>query len=420
MLKYVNLNYKPTQNDLICSFYIEPVKGLSVKSASEKIASESSIGTWTKISTMKPSIRKIGAKVFSIKGNWTKIAYPSQLFEQGNMPQILSSIAGNIFGMKAIKNLRLEDIQWPYKIIKSFKGPRYGIPGIRKILKVHERPLIGSIIKPKVGLSSQEQAKNAYILWKNGMDMIKEDENLGNLNFNQFKRRVKLTLKMRKKVEKETGEKKGYVANITAETKEMIKRAKFVEENGGRFCMIDIITSGWSSLQTLRDENLELIIHGHRSGHAAITRNPKHGVSMLVIADVSRLLGIDQLHIGTIIGKMSGSKREVQHIGEEIEKKIIKEDEANHTLAENWHHIKPTFAICSGGLYPTQIPKLMKYLGNDIICQFGGGLFGHPRGPKEGAKAIKQALDASLQNITLKKYAQSHPELKTAIKKWGL
>jgi len=384
--------------------------------AAEAIAEESSIGTWTDLKTMKPSIQKIGAKVFEIKGNWVKIAYPSELFENGNMPQIMSSIGGNIFGMKALNKLRLEDIKWPEKIMKSFMGPKFGIPGVRKLLKVKDRPLVGTIVKPKVGLSPKEHARVAYESWVGGCDIVKDDENLTNQDFNKFEKRIKETLKMRDRAERETGEKKVYMPNVTAETREMIKRAKFVKRNGGRYMMVDIITVGWAGLQTLRNENLNLVMHAHRAGHAAFTKG-NHGISMLVVADIARLIGVDQIHIGTVVGKMIGGKEEVSHIGEEIEKGFIKE--GRHTLEENWHNVKPVFAVCSGGLHPGLVQKLVKIMGKNIIIQAGGGIHGHPKGTKAGAIAMRQALEATLENITLKDYAKEHKELGLALKKWS-
>jgi ribulose-bisphosphate carboxylase large chain len=411
---YVDLNYRPKKDDLICEFRIDPEKGTNIKDAAEKVASESSVGTWTEVKTMRPRIRNLAAKVFDIKGRWVKIAYPVDLFELGNMPQILSSIAGNIFGMKAVRNLRLEDIHWPYKIVKSFKGPFFGVHGIRKLISVKERPLTGTIIKPKLGLNEKEHAKVAYEAWLGGVDIVKDDENLSNQNFNKFEKRVIDTLKMRDKAEKETGERKMYMPNVTSEAKEMIERARFVKDQGGEYVMVDIMTVGWSGLQTLRDEELKLVLHGHRAGHAAVTRNRKHGISMLAIADISRLIGLDQLHIGTIVGKMEGPREEVLAIGEEIEKKIIKKH--GHVLSEDWHHIKPTFAVASGGLHPKLIPYLVKHLGNDIVMQFGGGI--HGLGTYAGAKAVRQAVEAVMQNIPLKDYAKTHKELAAALKKW--
>jgi len=417
-MSYIDLKYKPNKNDLICLFRVEPKKGIPIKKAAKHIAAESSIGTWVEVKTMKPRIKKLGAKVFEIKGNYIKIAYPSDLFEPRNIPQILSSIAGNIFGMKAVDNLRLEDIDWPEKLIKSFKGPLYGIKGIRKLLKIPKRPLCGTIIKPKLGLNEKEHAKVAYEAWVGGIDIVKDDENLSDLKFNRFEKRVVETFKMRNKAERETGERKVYMPNITAETNEMLSRAEFVKEQNGRYAMVDIITVGWSGLQTLRDVNdyLRLVLHAHRSGHAAFTRNKKHGISMIVVGDIARLIGLDQLHIGTIIGKMEGVKSEIFTIEEEIEKKIIREH--GHFLAEDWLHIKPIFAVCSGGLHPGLVPYLIKNLGNDIIIQAGGGIHGHRLGTRAGARAIRQVIDATLNNISLKEYSKTHKELKVALQQW--
>lgn len=392
-MSYVDLHYKPRGTDLVCEFSIEPRRGLSVREVADRIAAESSTGTWVEVTTAKPYVKKLGAKVFYIKGKTVRIAYPLELFELGNVPQILSSVAGNIFGMKDVENLRLEDIDLPENIIKSFMGPRFGISGVRKVFGVRERPLLGTIIKPKLGLRTKDHAGVAYQAWAGGCDLVKDDENLSSQKFNPFRKRVKETLKMRDKAEKETGEVKAYMPNVTAETKEMLRRAEFVKEQGGRYVMIDIMTVGWSALQTLRNEDLGLIIHAHRAMHAAMTRNKRHGISMLVIAKLARLIGVDQLHIGTIIGKMEGGRAEVTEIEGEIENRIVQPDRKNHVLAEDWLNIKPVFAVCSGGLAPGHVPKLVKMLGKDIIIQMGGGLHGNPKGTLEGAKTARKIIE---------------------------
>ncbi len=421
MLNYINLKYKTLKTDLICEFYLEPNK-ITIEKAAAHVALESSIGTWTDIGTMNKRIAKtLKPSVFYInkKSNIIKIAYSQDLFEKGNMPEILSSIAGNIFGMSAVKNLRLIDISFPESIIKSFKGPSFGIKGIRKITGIKNRPLTGTIIKPKLGLNEKEHAKVAYDAWIGGLDIVKDDENLTSMKFNRFNKRVIETLKMRDKAEKETGETKIYMPNVTAETNEMLKRAKFVKANGGRYIMIDIITAGWSALQTLRNADLGLVIHAHRAGHAAFTRNQKHGISMLTIAKVARLIGVDQLHIGAIVGKMTGTKHEVKDIGENIENQIIHKN-SSHILEQKWYNIKPTLAVCSGGLHPGCIPSLMKIMGNNIVIQCGGGCHGHPDGTKAGAIAIRQAVNSSIKKIPLKTYAEGHKELKKALNKFGI
>ena len=420
-LGYISLSYKPAENDLVCEYYLEPNK-ISFERACEHVAAESSIGTWTDIKTMSRQIAKrLKPHIFDInpQRGIVRIAYTSKLFEGGNMPEILSSIAGNIFGMKAVKNLRLQDISFPKSIIKKFKGPKFGINSIRKLLGVKKRPLLGTIVKPKVGLTPAQHAKVAYEAWVGGLDIVKDDENLSSMVFNSFEKRLKLTLKMRDKAERETGERKMYMPNTTAETNEMLRRAKLIKAYGGEYAMIDIITSGWAALQTLRNADLGLVIHAHRAGHGIFTEDPKHGISMLTIAKCARLIGVDQIHVGAIVGKMKGRKQEVELIGEEIEEHIIHPNKAAHVLEQKWFNIKPVFAVCSGGLHPGKIPPLVKAMGNNIIMQFGGGCHGHPDGTVHGAKAIRQALEAALKGISLEDYAESYIALHKALLKWA-
>lgn len=387
------------KNNLVCLFRVEPNR-ISIRKAAEMIAAESSTGTWTQVPKEK---KKLRAKVINIKGNYVKVSYSQELFEPGNIPQILSSIAGNVFGMKAIRSLKLEDVKWPSKLMKSFSGPKFGIKGVRRLLKIPKRPLVGSIIKPKIGLNEKEHAKRAYQTWIGGIDIVKDDENLSSLSFNRFEKRIIETLKMRDKAQKQTGEKKIYMPNVTAETNEMLKRAKFVKRQGGEYIMVDIITTGWSALQTLRNVNLNLVIHAHRAGHAILTRGD-YGISMKVIAEISRLIGVDQLHTGTIFGKMEGSNKEVADI--------------DNFLRSKWDRIKTVFPVASGGLHPNHVPKLVKTLGKDIIIQAGGGVHGHPLGSTAGAKAMRQAVEATMKNISLKEYAKKNKELKLALNKW--
>jgi ribulose-bisphosphate carboxylase large chain len=412
-IDYVNTKYRPKRTDLLCYFYLDTdLRKETVKEAAGAVASESSIGTWTETATTKKYVQKLAAKVYEIKkakkkdAAFIKIAYPAELFEADNVPDIISSIAGNIFGMKEVKHLRLRDIIFPKNIAKKFKGPKYGIKGVRKITGIKNRPLIGTIVKPKLGLRTADHAKVAYDAWLGGCDIVKDDENLSSQRFNKFENRLRQTLKLKRKAEKETGKKKIYMINITAETDEMIKRAKLTEKSGNEYAMVDIITTGWSALQTLRDENLNLVLHAHRAGHAAFDKYPHHGISMKVIARITRMIGLDQLHIGTAVGKMFETEQEVL--------------ENVKALTDNFHGIKKTMPVASGGLHPGMMPALHKIFGRNVIFQMGGGIHGHPEGTFTGARAAKQALDAVMKKIPLKTYARTHPELKIAIKHWGI
>jgi ribulose-bisphosphate carboxylase large chain len=417
--KFLDLSYKPKKTDVICQYKITPAKGLSLRKVSEDIAGESSIGTWTDIGTMNKNIaKKLSPKVYYIseKEKRVRIAYPLDLFELGNVPEILSSVGGNIYGMKSVKGLLWEDIRIPEKMLKSFKGPRYGINGLRKIMKISKRPLLGTIVKPKVGLNEKEHARVAYEAWIGGCDVTKDDENLTSQSFNHFKKRFLLTIKACKEAEKKTGEKKVYLVNCTAESEEMKKRIKFVEDNGGNYIMLDILTLGWSALQTARNFT-KLPIHAHRAGHAMFDRNPNHGMSMEVIAQLARMVGVDTLHIGTIYGKMTGNKKETQHIEKEIEEQFTPQTKKN--LEQRWYNIKPVLGVASGGVYPGIVPKMLKAMGNDIVIQAGGGVHWNPRGTRYGARGMRQAIEAYMKKIPLKEYAKTHLELKEALDEFG-
>ncbi|MAG20191.1 type III ribulose-bisphosphate carboxylase [archaeon] len=417
-MDYINLKYKPKKEDLVCLFRIEPVKGISMKGAASRVAGESSVGTWAKLYNLPKRIKRIKPKVFEIKKNHVKIAYPVDLFEKGNMSQIMSGIGGNIFGMKALRNLRLEDVKWPLEIMKSFKGPQFGVKGLRKLLKVKKRPLTATVIKPKVGLDTKEYCKSGRLIWESGMDFLKNDENMTSQKFINFYKTTKKVLKIRDSIEKETGEKKMYLANVSSETKEMLKRAKFVKDNGGEIVMVDILTVGFSGLQTLRNEckDLGLAIYGHRAFHSTFTRNVKHGISMMVVADLARLIGVDAVHIGGM-GKLISPKEELYLLKEELEKKDVKK--GKNVLGENWGGIKPTFPVTSGGLHAGIIPRLIKLLGTDILMQVGGGVMGHKDGIVSGGRSVRQAIDATLQGISLNEYKKEHPELRSALELWG-
>lgn len=423
LVDYVNLNYEPNHDDLIAMYYVEKSPECkNLEHASEEIAKESSIGTWTDISTMSAEIaQQLKPSVFHINNdnNIVKIAYTKELFEADNMSQILSAIAGNIYGMKIINKLRLLDVSFPKDIVDAYKGPNFGIDGIRNLTKIMKRPLLGTIVKPKVGLNEKEHAKVCGDAWTGGLDIVKDDENLTSMSFNKFEKRIEETLKIRDLVENQTGEKKIYMPNITAKLSVIKKRADFVVNSGGEYVMVDIITVGFSALQEIRDylNDKNVVIHAHRAMHAAFTRDKTHGMTMLALAKIMRLIGMDQLHTGTVVGKMEGPKQEVIEINQEITKNRI---EGNDTslLDQDWRELKPILPVASGGLSPLHVPDLIKILGNDMVFQFGGGCHGHPKGTLSGAKAIRQAVDAVLNGMTLEEHAKTNIELKQAIEKW--
>lgn len=418
--EFIDFNYTPAKDDLICLFYFEPEKGISKNEAIGRVASESSTGTWTTLFKLPPRMKKLQATGYEVDGNYVKIAYPLDLWDEGNAAQLLSGIAGNIFGMKALRNLRLIDVAFPKEYLKHFKGPHHGMDAIRKMMNIYKRPLTGAVPKPKVGFSAAEHAEIGFETWMGGFDFVKDDENLTSTSFNRFEERVRLMTKMREKAEKLTGEKKSAFLNITGDIETMKTRADLLVDYGWNYAMIDVVVAGTSAVTTMRDycSELGLAIHAHRAMHAAFDRNPKHGITMQFLAKLMRLIGVTQIHSGTAVGKLVGNKREVTAIADTLREKQVKP--LRHTLlAQDWHHIKSAFPVSSGGLHPGLVPDVMKIYGNDLILLVSGGIHGHPKGTRAGAKATMQAIEAALDGETLDEKAKSSIELAQALEKWG-
>lgn len=408
---YLHLGEKvDAEKFLIAKFYIE--SSLPLEKAAEAVAAESSVGTWTKLTTIdEQSLAQKAARVIEIdkQNNLVTIAYPNILWERGSVAQLMSGISGNIFGLKELKALKLLDVRFNREYVRGYTGPAFGIEGIRAILNVYDRPLLGTIIKPKLGLDPLQHAKVAYQAWLGGVDIVKDDENLTSMDFNNFYRRIRLTLELKRKAELETGERKIYLPNVTAKPEEMLRRAQFVRQEGGRAVMIDILTAGLSQVSQLRDYDLGVILHGHRAMHAALTRDPKWGVSMMFIAKLARLAGIDELHIGTVVGKMEGGKDEVLSM--------------HRFLRSPWFGLKTTMHVASGGLHPGHVEALLEILGDtDVIINMGGGIHGHPQGTYVGARAARQAIDLVLSGNHLAKVLETKQpqELYQALKTWGV
>ncbi len=426
---FVKKDYKPDlDNDIIVVFRITPAKGFTIEEAAGRVASESSVGTWTTLSVLPDRIWKLMGKAYEIKHledntYLVKVAYPVDLFEEGNMPAFLASVAGNVYGMKAVKGLRVEDIYMPESFMKYFKGPVKGIKGVREIYGVYDRPLVGTVPKPKVGFTTDELKEVVYEYLVGGMDYAKDDENLASQPFCRFEKRAEAIMKAIDKAENETGERKVWLANITAHVRKMDKRLKLLHNYGKPFKMVDVVITGWSALSYIRDlaEEYGLGIHAHRAFHAAFTRNPLHGMSMYTLAKLYRLVGVDQLHVGTPgVGKLEAKTVDViNHARILREQHFVPDKDDIFHLEQKWYHIKPAFPTSSGGLHPGTIPDVIKAMGVDTVIQVGGGVLGHPDGPRAGAAAVRQAIEAYLKGIPLPEYAESHRELKRALEKWG-
>ncbi|HEC57132.1 MAG TPA: ribulose 1,5-bisphosphate carboxylase large subunit [Candidatus Syntrophoarchaeum butanivorans] len=383
---------------------------LPIEKAARAIAAEQSTGTWTDISTAsREIITRLGAKVTEIANSLVKIAYPLEDFdpESGGIPQLLSVVAGNLFGLEDLEGVRLEDLEIPDAFAKNFSGPAFGIEGLRKVLDRWDKPLVGTIVKPKIGLPPEEFAAYVYEAGMGGLTNSKDDETLVNQRFCPLAERTAAVADALDRIFDETGHRMIHAINVSSPQDRILELAELAAEHGARQIMVDILTCGFDAVRILReDPSIKLPIHVHRTMHGALTRNPDHGIAMAVIAKIARLCGADALHIGTFgVGKMHGS--------------FMEDEKTRRALIDPFCGFKEAMPVCSGGIHPGLVPELIRIAGTDIQIQAGGGVSGHPGGVRQGAMAMCEAVDAALEGVPLEEYGADHEALRAALKRWG-
>ncbi|MGB3943885.1 MAG: RuBisCO large subunit C-terminal-like domain-containing protein [Methanothrix sp.] len=386
--------------EVIAKYRVET--DLPIEKAAEAIAAEQSTGTWTEVEREKLA-SDLSGRVIKAEGNFAYVAFPEELFEPGNIPQYLSVVAGNLFGLADLKKVRLLDVIFPQSLVSAHKGPRFGIKEARKILGVFDRPLVGTIIKPKVGLRPQETAEVAGQAVRGGLDLIKDDETLTDQSFCPMDERVEAVMAELSKVEDETGKKAFYAVNVTSGAEEILERAEDAIDRGANMVMIDVLTSGFSALEVL-SRGAKVPVHVHRTMHGAFTRDRSHGISMVPISRLVRMAGGTNLHTGSYLGKMAGDREE--------------NDQCRDVLREEWYGLSPVFPVASGGLHPGNVRPNLEGYGVDCIVQAGGGVHGHPWGTTGGAMAMVQAVEAWGAGVFAEEYARRHKELEAALQYW--
>ena len=369
MRNLIRLNCQPSAHDLVAEYRVSPKK--SVKQIALQFLEH------------RPQTKRLEPTIFYLdqKQKLIKIAFPKEGFEEGNAPALLSSLTGNFFG--ANNGIRLQDINLPLDFLHSFKGPRLGVEGIRKLTKIKTRPFLGS-----VALQTENHIFSSLC---DGMDVIQDYDTLTKRE--SFESHIKQLFKQRDNAEKETGMKKLVFPNITAETMEMLRRAKIVRNYGGEFVMVDLMTTGLSGLQTLRD-HWDQGIYANRSMH---NEKSDIGISNLVHAKLARMIGVDCLRLGTSFL----NSKETKLVECELSNHIVKEK--NDVLSEAWESTPAVLPVVLGNLNEHHLPSVFQTLGNDVVA-----LTENP----QKAKIFRRAMEAALHQIPLEDYAIGHPELR--------
>jgi ribulose-bisphosphate carboxylase large chain len=410
---YWDAHYEPKDTDVIAMFRITPQEGVDPIEAAAAVAGESSTATWTVVWTDRLTAcdvyRAKAYRVDAVPGTgagtgkeaqyFGYIAYDLDLFEPGSIANLTASIIGNVFGFKAVKALRLEDMRIPVAYLKTFQGPATGIVVERERLDKFGRPLLGATTKPKLGLSGRNYGRVVYEGLKGGLDFMKDDENINSQPFMHWRDRFLYCMEAVNKASAATGEVKGHYLNVTAGTmEEMYERAEFAKSLGSVIIMIDLVI-GYTAIQSMAKwaRKNDMILHLHRAGNSTYSRQKNHGMSFRVICKWMRMAGVDHIHAGTVVGKLEGDPNMIKGYYDTLRDNHTPVNLENGLFFEqDWASLNRVMPVASGGIHAGQMHQLITYLGEDVVLQFGGGTIGHPMGIQAGATANRVALEAMI------------------------
>lgn len=404
---------------LIGSYFVGTNKDVDIFKYAENVVVEQTTGTWLAVPEETVDVKmKHGGRVLSIfeipayetmippevtsRQFILRLAFPIINFGN-NIPMMLSSMFGNISSFGTIKLL---DIEFPEKYVGMFKGPKFGVQGIRQILKVYDRPLLLNMIKPCTGFSPEVGAKLFYEAASGGLDIIKDDELLANPPFCPLETRVKKYMEQCKRVFEETGKTVLYTANVTDRPDRIYDNARKAIDAGANALMLNYVTAGLASIETLAEaSDIQVPILGHSDFGGAFSESPFCGVSSALLqGKLARLLGLDMVLVLNPYGKFPMLRDQYLR--------------TFYNLTGPLYKTKTAFPVLGGGTHPGQVGRMMDDLGTDFIIGAGGAIHGHPMGPRAGTRAFFQCIKAMQSEKSLDDAAQHNEELRVALEIW--
>jgi ribulose-bisphosphate carboxylase large chain len=318
-----------------------------------------------------------------------------------SIPNLLATVAGNLFELEEFSGIKLIDLELPYEFTEVYKGPKFGIEGTRKLADVYNRPLIGTIIKPNIGLTPDQLRIIVRDLAMSGIDFIKDDEVNGNPPYFPLQERVKVVMEEIERAADHTGKKVMYAVNITDDIENLIPNHDLVVEAGGTCVMVSINSIGLTGVNYLRKHS-EVPIHGHRNQWGMMSRSPLLGMEFSAWQKLCRMVGVDHLHVNGLNNKFF-----------ETNESVIQSAKSCLTPLFGGYQAMPV--LSSKQWAGTAVPTYEKLQTTDVLHIAGGGIHGHPGGTVAGLKSMIQGWEAAIQGKELDDYAKTHPELKQAI-----
>jgi ribulose-bisphosphate carboxylase large chain len=409
---------------ITATYFIETP--LSPEKAAEVLAGEQSSGTFVAVPGETAELKeRFAARVESVEELQTvnqpsipsekntaaqydqaivKVSWSVENFGY-NLPVLISTLQGNLYELRQFTGLNLMDIDFPDSYIQHYRGPKFGIKGSRKLTSVDGRPLIGTIIKPSIGLTPQQTAGIVQTLGEAGIDFIKDDELLSSSANSFFEERVQEVMKIINALADKSGKKIMYAFNISGEMDEMLHRYETIVNAGGICAMISLNSVGISGVKRICDIG-ELAIHGHRNGWGMLTRHPLLGIDFSAYQKLWRLAGVDQIHVNGIQNKFW-----------ESDDSVVRSIEACLKPMANTFSVLPVVSSGQWGGQAFETWRQTKTI--DLLYMAGGGIMAHPMGAAAGVTALQQAWKAAVDGLTLSDAVKLYPEFAKSVEKFG-
>lgn len=323
-----------------------------------------------------------------------------------NLPLLLSTLQGNLYELSQFTGLKLMNVDLPPSYGEHFNGPQFGIRGSRKSMDVRNRPMIGTIIKPSIGMSPEETAILVKKLAVAGIDFIKDDELQSSAANSKFEDRVDAIMRVINDQADRSGKKVMYAFNISDELDSMLQRYEYVLKAGGTCAMISVNSVGLTGVKKICDQG-ELVIHGHRNGWGMLNRHPLLGIEFPAYQKLWRLVGVDQLHVNGIQNKFW-----------ESDDSVVRSIEACLTPLFRGETLLPVVSSGQWGGQAFETYGRTKTI--DLLYMAGGGIMAHPDGPAGGVIALQQAWEGAVNGLTLKEAANHYSEFSKSVQKFGI
>jgi len=407
---------------VIATYYLEADPAVDIVAKAASFAVGQSVGTWLPVPgiTREMQERHTGrvVAIYDVpplelapdppltgrRSFFVQIAFPEVNFGP-QIPMLLTTLLGN--DVSTATQLKLVDLALSPSFVAGFAGPKFGIAGVRALLGIPRRPILLNMIKPCTGFGPEVGAQFFAESARGGVDIIKDDELLGNTTFSPMLERVRAYTAAAEQVYQETGHRAVYCPNITDRPERMLENARRAQELGAGMVMINGVAAGLGMVQAVaEDAAVTVPILSHYAGTGALTENPRAGISSpLLLGKLTRLAGADAGGFGSIYSSYPLLRDKYLRIAQFQTMPL--------------YSLKPTLPCVGGGIHPANVPRIVEDVGLDVMLGVGGAIQGHPGGAAAGGRAMRQAIDAVVEGVPLAEKAREHPELQAALELWA-